>query len=118
MLVRINGLPLVDEQEELFQDVKESFARHIDDYKKKHWFKEFVYYWYCYLTEESKAEKAYRAWLKETGQIDGIEIDLEKMAEYIEKFTGIHRIIVATVLDAEEMYLRKKGVIWIEQNQA
>lgn len=111
MLVKINGITVVDEQEKLFHEVRESFVRHIENYRRKHWFKDFLYYWYCYLTEESKAEKSYRAWLKETGQIDGIEIDLEKMAEYIEKFTGIHRIIVVTVLDAEEMYLRRKGVI-------
>lgn len=111
MLIKINGLPIDDKQERIFRDVKESFARHIDEYRRKHWLKDFLYYWYYYLTEESKAEKAYRKWLKETGQIDGIEIDPEKMAVYIEKFTGIHRIIVATVLDAEEMYLRQKGVV-------
>lgn len=111
MLVKINGTTIVDEQEKLFQEVSESFARFIDDYRKKHWLKDFLHAAYCYLTEESKAEKAYRAWLKETGQIDGIEIDVEKMADYIEKFTGIHHIIISTVLDAEEMYLRRKGVI-------
>ena len=43
MLVKINGLPVIDEQEKLFQDVKESFVRFISEYRKKHWFKEFIY---------------------------------------------------------------------------
>lgn len=43
MLVKINGLPIIDEQEKLFQEVKESFMKFIDVYRKKHWFKEFLY---------------------------------------------------------------------------
>lgn len=42
MLVRINGLPLIDEQEKLFQEVKESFARLIVEYQKNHRFKELI----------------------------------------------------------------------------
>lgn len=43
MLVRINGLPVIDEQEKLYQDVSESFARLIYEFRKKHWFREFIY---------------------------------------------------------------------------
>lgn len=43
MLVRINGTPVIDEQEKLFQEVSESFAQFIEEYRKKHWFKEFLY---------------------------------------------------------------------------
>lgn len=43
MLVRINGLPIIDEQEKLFQEVSESFTQFIDEYRKKHWFKELIY---------------------------------------------------------------------------
>jgi len=44
MLVKINGILVIDEQEKLFQEVKEeSFAQFIEDYKGKHWFKEFIY---------------------------------------------------------------------------
>lgn len=43
MLVRINGTTVVDPQEQLFQDVKESFIRLIEEHRRKHWFKEFMY---------------------------------------------------------------------------
>jgi len=43
MRVTINRSPMVDEQEELFLDVKENFIRIIEEYRKKHWFKVFVY---------------------------------------------------------------------------
>jgi len=43
MLVKINGIPVIDEQEKLFREVKESFAQFIKNYKGKHWFKEFIY---------------------------------------------------------------------------
>ena len=43
MLIKINGLPIADEQEKLFQEVKESFVRFIAEYRKKHWFKELIY---------------------------------------------------------------------------
>jgi len=43
MRVNINGglIPVIGEQE--FQEMQESFARHIDEYRRKHWFKEFIY---------------------------------------------------------------------------
>ena len=43
MRVTINGSLVVDEQEKLFQEVKESFIRHIEEYRRKHWFKELIY---------------------------------------------------------------------------
>lgn len=43
MRVTINGTTLVDEQEKLFQEVKENFARIIAEYQKNHWFKEIIW---------------------------------------------------------------------------
>jgi len=43
MRVTINGSLVVDEQEKLFQEVRESFIRHIEEYRRKHWFKELIY---------------------------------------------------------------------------
>ena len=43
MLVKINGLPIVGEQEKLFREVNESFVRFIEEYRRKHWLKEIIY---------------------------------------------------------------------------
>ena len=43
MRVTINGSLVVDDQEKLFQEVRESFIRHIEEYRRKHWFKELIY---------------------------------------------------------------------------
>lgn len=43
MLVKINGLPIVDEQEKLFHEVQENFSRIIAEYQRKHWFKEIIW---------------------------------------------------------------------------
>lgn len=43
MRVTINGAPVIDEQDQLFFEVKENFSRIIEEYRRKHWFKEFIY---------------------------------------------------------------------------
>ena len=40
-----------------------------------------------------------------------IDISWSEMITYIERATGIHPILISTILDAEEMFLRTKGVI-------
>ncbi|KLU66785.1 hypothetical protein DEAC_c14530 [Desulfosporosinus acididurans] len=40
-----------------------------------------------------------------------MEIDMDEMIFYIAKITGIHFILVASVLDAEEMFLQSKGLL-------
>jgi len=40
-----------------------------------------------------------------------IDISMSELIYFIEKQTGISPIIIATVLDAEDIYLREKGVI-------
>lgn len=42
MRVTINSVPIIDEQERLFLEVKENFARIIEEYRRKHWFKELI----------------------------------------------------------------------------
>lgn len=42
MRVTVNGTLILD-QEELFLEVQENFARIIKEYRKKHWFKELIY---------------------------------------------------------------------------
>lgn len=43
MRVTINSIPVVNEQEKLFLDVKENFARIIAEHRRKHWFKEIIW---------------------------------------------------------------------------
>lgn len=42
---------------------------------------------------------------------DMVAIDMDEMIAYVEKVTGIHSIIISSVFDAKEMFLRLKEVI-------
>lgn|GEM_PF-6432328 len=41
MRVTVNGATILD-QEKLFLEVQKNFARIIEEYRRKHWFKEFI----------------------------------------------------------------------------
>lgn len=40
----------------------------------------------------------------------GPVVDEEELVNYIQEVTGIHRVIISSVIDAELMFLNSKGV--------
>lgn len=66
-------------------------------------------FWHLLCRFVLLSEKDYRQWLRDNGEIP--EVDLDELVDYIVRSTKLDRKIVNKVIVAEEVFLRKSGIM-------